>query len=692
MSPLALDSPVQFVKGAGPSRATLLAQAGIYTVADLLTHWPRDYQFRPHVIDMAELREGCLAAVCGIIDKINFRSFGRLPRLEMEISDDTGSCRVVWFHGGYLRKQFTVDRRLLVWGKVQSYDNVLQLANPEFEILKTDNADPAQLTGRIVPVYPAIGSLKSTMLAKLISRSLNELASQIPEWFTSAYRAARDLPSRSQAYRWMHAPATDDQPASARRCLAYDELFLMELGIALRHWHSRHGPEAVALPSSAEIEKRIRARFPFDLTAGQEKVIAEITADLAGARPMNRLLQGDVGSGKTVVALHAALLAVANSAQAAIMAPTEILAEQHFERIEKYLAGSRVRRVLLTGGLTGKARTDLLSKIADGDFDIVVGTQALLEKDVLFNRLGLVVVDEQHKFGVRQRARVRAKGTAPHCLVMTATPIPRTLALTVFGDLDVSILDDFPPGRKPVTTRLVPPDKITDAFEFVRKHLAAGRQAYVVYPLIDSSDDSSLKAATDEADRLQREVFPEFTVGLIHGRMSTPDKDKTMSRFRAGYINLLVSTVVIEVGVDVPNATVMLIENAERFGLAQLHQLRGRIARGSHKGFCLILARPTTEDAQRRLDILKATSDGFRIAEEDLRIRGPGHFFGTRQHGLPELRLADIINDMDLLRLARKDAFQIIKDDPKLSHPDHQNLRIALQTHFAESLELIDVG
>ena len=692
MSELTLDSPVQFVKGAGPSRAALLAQVGIHTVADLLTHWPRDYQFRPEVISISELREGSHAAVCGLIERIDFRRFGRMPRLEIELADETGSCRVIWFHGGYLRKQFAIDQRLLLWGKVQSYDNVLQFANPEFELLRNDQDDPGQLAGRIVPVYPAIGSLKSPMLCKLITRSLNELVSQIPQWFTPEYRAARDLPSRSQAYRWMHAPADEAQPKSARRSLVYDELFLMELGIALRHWHNRHGPQAIVLPSSDEIEKRIRARFPFELTPGQEKVIAEITADLADSRPMNRLLQGDVGSGKTVVALHAVLLAVANSTQAAIMAPTEILAEQHFQRIEKYLAGSRVRRVLLTGGLTGKARTNLLAKIADGKFDIVVGTQALLEKDVLFNRLGLVVVDEQHKFGVRQRARVRAKGIAPHCLVMTATPIPRTLALTVFGDLDVSVLDDFPPGRQPVTTRLVPPDMTAQAFDFVRKQLTAGRQGYVVYPLIDSSDDSALKAATDEAERLQREVFPQFTVGLIHGRMSTEQKEQVVSRFRNADIHLLVCTVVIEVGVDVPNATVIVIENAERFGLAQLHQLRGRIARGSHKGYCLVFAQPSTEDAQRRLDILTATSDGFRIAEEDLRIRGPGHFFGTRQHGLPELRLADIINDMDLLRLARKDAFQIIKDDPKLTHPDNQALRTALKTNFAESLELIDVG
>ena len=692
MADLTLDSPVQFVKGAGPARAALLSLAGINSVADLLRHWPRDYHYRPEVVDIAELAEGSEASVSGVIEKIHFRRFGRVPRLEVELADSTGACRVVWFHGGYLRKSLEVDQYLMVWGKVQTYDNILQFTNPKFELSETAEVDPSAVEGRIIPVYPAIGALGSTILGKLISRAMNELASQLPEWFTQSYRAARDLPSRSQAYRWMHMPNSAEQPKLARRRLAYDELFLMELGIALRHWHNRHGAEAIALPSSDEIERRIRARFPFTLTAGQEKVVAEIAADLAKSRPMNRLLQGDVGSGKTVVALHAVLLAVANGTQAAIMAPTEILAEQHFERIEKYLAGSRVRRVLLTGGLTGKARTELLAKISDGQVDIVVGTQALLEKDVLFNRLGLVVVDEQHKFGVRQRARVRAKATAPHCLVMTATPIPRTLALTVFGDLDVSILDDFPPGRQPVTTRLVPPDKTTEAFDFVRKQLAAGRQGYVVYPLIDAGDDTEVKAASDEAERLQREVFPEFTVGLLHGRMVSREKEAVMTRFRAGDINLLVCTVVVEVGVDVANATVMLIENAERFGLAQLHQLRGRIARGSEKGYCLAFARLGSADAQRRLDILTSTSDGFRIAEEDLRIRGPGQFFGTRQHGLPELRLADIINDMDLLRLARKDAFEIIEDDPKLSHPDHQALRAALQAHFAESLELIDVG
>lgn len=692
MADLTLDSPVQYVKGAGPVRAAVLAQAGINTVGDLLKHLPRDYQDVPELLEIAELREGCQATVFGVIDKINFRRFGRVPRLDIELSDSSGSCRVVWFHGGYLRKRLEVDQKLLVWGKVSDYDNILQFANPQLEFLSDEQADPEQVSGRIIPVYPAIGPLSSPILAKLISRALEQVVSLIPEWFGPAYRAARELPSRSQSYRWLHKPAEVQQAKQARRRLAYDELFLMELGIAIRHWHNRHGAKAIALPTSDKIEQRIRARFPFALTAGQEEMVAEIGADLAKSRPMNRLLQGDVGSGKTVVALHAVLLAVANGTQAAIMAPTEILAEQHFQRIEKYLAGSRVRRVLLTGGLTGKARAELLKKISQNQVDIVVGTQALLEKDVLFNKLGLVVVDEQHKFGVRQRAHMRAKGTAPHCLVMTATPIPRTLALTVFGDLDISVLKDFPPGRRPVTTQLVGPAGTEQALEFVRKQLASGRQGYVVYPLIEVGEDAGVKAATAEAERLSQEVFGEFTVGLLHGRMSSSEKEAVMNGFRSGKIDLLVCTVVVEVGVDVANATVMVIENAERFGLAQLHQLRGRIGRGPHKSYCLAFTRGGTEEAQRRLDILAATSDGFRIAEEDLRIRGPGQFFGTRQHGLPELRVANIIEDMDLLRLARKDAFEIIADDPKLSQSDHQQLKYALQRHFAESLELIDVG
>ncbi len=692
MPDLTLESPVQFVKGAGPARGAVLERAEIYTVADLLTHLPRDYQYRPEIVNIEDLKEGSEAAICGVIANISLSRFSRPPRLVLELEDDSGSCQAIWFHGGFLRKQFQIDQRILVWGKIVSYNNVLQFGNPKFELIRDDNFDPRQAGGRIISIYPAVASLSSGMFAKLIDRALDEVLSLLPEWFSPSYRAARDLPSISQAYRWLHRPNSEEEPKQGRRRLAYDELFLMELGIAIRHWHTRHSEEAIALPTSEKIEKRIRARFPFTFTAGQEKVTAEIVSDLAKSRPMNRLLQGDVGSGKTVVALHAVLLAVANGTQAAIMAPTEILAEQHFERIEKYLSGSRVGRVLLTGGLTGKGRSELLAKISEGQVDIVVGTQALLEKDVLFNRLGLVVVDEQHKFGVRHRARVRAKGTAPHCLVMTATPIPRTLALTVFGDLDISTLDDFPPGRKPVTTSLIPPEKFAEAFDFVRQQLQVGRQAYVVYPLIDPGDNEGVKAATEEADRLAKDVFGGFTVALLHGRMSSSEKETIMSRFRKGQIDLLVCTVVIEVGVDVPNATVMVIENAERFGLAQLHQLRGRIVRGTHKGYCLAFARAGTEDAQRRLDILVSTSDGFRIAEEDLRIRGPGQFFGTRQHGLPQLRVADIIEDMDLLRLARKDAFEIIEDDPKLSQPDHQILKSALQSQFAQSLELIDVG
>jgi ATP-dependent DNA helicase RecG len=427
-------------------------------------------------------------------------------------------------------------------------------------------------------------------------------------------------------------------------------------------------------------------------------VIAEIRGDLARDRPMTRLLQGDVGCGKTAVALYAALAAVAAGRQAAIMAPTEILATQHYHNVEKYLVGSRVRWALLVGGLGVAERRRILRRIRNKDADIIVGTHALLEQDVTFSRLGLAVIDEQHKFGVLQRAEVKWQPAAdnpnlqPHYLVMTATPIPRTLALTVFGDLDVSTIDEMPPGRTPISTWWVRAEERKKSYAFVRKELAAGRQAFIVCPLVEENENSDLKAATEEAARLQAEVFGEFRVGLLHGRMKPEEKDAVMERFRRGEIHVLVSTVVIEVGVDVPNASVMIVEHAERFGLAQLHQLRGRIGRGAAKSTCILMGEPTTPEAQRRLACLCETADGFRIAEEDLKMRGPGEFFGTRQHGMPELAIGNVIDDYDLLRLARNEAFAWIEKDPALTGPDSEPIRRALVKRYKDTMRLIEVG
>jgi len=468
----------------------------------------------------------------------------------------------------------------------------------------------------------------------------------------------------------------------------------MQLGLAVKRKHLQHLALAVPLPSSDKIDRRIRQRFPFMLTEDQDKVIAEIAADMNKSVPMNRLLQGDVGSGKTVVALYAALVAIADKTQVAIMAPTEILAAQHIISIERYLKNSRVRRAMLAGGMNASSRKSLLDKISDGAMDIVVGTHALIEKDVEFANLGLVIIDEQHKFGVHQRALLR-KGKTPHCLVMTATPIPRTLTMTVFGDLDVSVIRHSPPGRGQVITRQVRPKDRPAALEFIRKHLSAGRQAYFVYPRIDSEvlpENGDVKAAVDEHRLLSKKVFPEFNAALLHGRMPAEQKKNIMNDFRAGKINLLVSTIVIEVGIDVPNATIMVIENAERFGLAQLHQLRGRIGRGSARSYCLLFSGTEDPDAQSRLDIMTRSRDGFEIAEHDLRLRGPGELFSARQHGLTDLKIADIVQDFDLLCLARRDAFEMLEKDQSLAEHEHAPLRKALIDRFGTTLGLVDVG
>jgi ATP-dependent DNA helicase RecG len=494
--------------------------------------------------------------------------------------------------------------------------------------------------------------------------------------------------TRPKAVPAMHRPEDREHWGQARRRLAYDECMLMQLGIALMRMRQISRP-AHELRHSDEIDTRIRKRFPFPLTDAQNGAVAEIAADLGRSQPMNRLLQGDVGSGKTVVALYAALLAVANKHQVAIMAPTEILAVQHYRKITQYLAGSKVRTEMLVGKQSATERKRLLAAIGSGDVDIVVGTHAIISEGVSFANLALVVVDEQHKFGVRQRTQIRGKGFAPHYLVMTATPIPRTLALTVFGDLETSTIDSLPPGRGTTTTRCVHLDDMPAVIEMVRQKLQTGQQAYFVYPLVNPSAQLELTAAQEAYHELKAGPLGEYGIGLIHGQMPTDQKHAVMAQFREGEINVLAASVVVEVGMDVPNANVMVVMHAERFGLAQLHQLRGRVGRSSEDAECILVAGPKNPLAQQRLDVLVESSDGFRIAEEDLRIRGPGEIFGTRQHGLPELKVADLIEDFELLRLARRDAFGIIKADPYLAAPEHQQLRKEVIAAYGGRLELI---
>lgn len=682
--------PVQYLKGVGPARAAAFAQLGIHTVADLLEYFPRDWLFTPSPVKINQIKPDQTATIVGQVQSTDYQSFRKPPMFEAMLADDTGFCRVVWFHGGFLKNQLKPGQLITASGKVTLYKHQLQMTNPKFMILEKDISDPAQYFGGAV--YPASAKLSGRQIKRIIRPLLDNLDQLIPEFYDPEFRKKTDLISSKDAFNWIHLPPDEQKLKQARRRLKYDELFLMQLGLALRRYKMQHFSSATTMTCTEKIDTRIRKRFPFLLTEDQNDCIAEITADMTKPEPMNRLLQGDVGSGKTVVALYAALLAVANKNQVAIMAPTEILAAQHFISIERYLRNSRVRRVLLTGGLTGTKRKQLLNRISSGQIDIVVGTVALLHKDINFHSLALVIIDEQHKFGVHQRAHLRKK-TTPHCLVMTATPIPRTLAMTAFGDLDVSIIKNSPPGRGTVITRWVNPKDRTKAYEFIRHRLKAKKQAYFVYPRITALEQNGdIKAATQEYKNLAKKIFPDFSVALLHGRMSSEKKQTVMEQFRKRKINVLVSTIIIEVGVDVPNATIMVVEGADHFGLAQLHQLRGRIGRGQAKSYCFLFAETESELAKSRLEIMTKSNDGFEIAEHDLRLRGPGELFSTRQHGLPDLKIANIIDDYQLLVMARKNAFELVRQDPMLTKSQNRNIRRALLDKFGDSLGLADIA
>jgi ATP-dependent DNA helicase RecG len=685
-----LATPVQFLKGVGPQRAELLERLGLSTVRDVLFFFPRDYQDFSQPRDIGQLEEGKPQTVRGVVQEIDLRNIG-IGRTILGVLMEArgGFLRAVWFNQPFLREKFFVGQHVLVSGKAKFRGLCWEMSHPLVETLADDEPPDA---GRILPVYPATEGLHQWQIRQVVRRALEEYAKLLEEVFPADYLAAHRLWPIAQALAEIHFPADRDALQQARRRFIYQELFILQLAMAIRRQQYRARARAPRLEATATIDSRIRRLFPFDLTAGQRGAIAEIAADMAGPVPMNRLLQGDVGSGKTVVAVYAMLLAVAHRHQAVLMAPTEVLARQHAATLDRLLAASQVHRAQLIGGMAAKAREELLDQIARGQIDLVVGTQAILQEDVRFARLGLVVIDEQHKFGVRQRAMLKYAGGDPHYLVTTATPIPRTVTMTLFGDVDVSVLRESPPGRQKVHTYLATEEKRAKWWEFFRKKLREGRQAYVVVPLVEESDVVAGANLAQTYEALANGELEAFRLGLVHGRMTSAAKDLVMADFRAGRIQVLVCTSVVEVGVDVANATLMTIEAAERFGLAQLHQLRGRISRGSHPGFCCAFSSSESEEAAARLDAFAASNDGFALAETDFRLRGPGEIFGTRQHGLPPLRIADLLRDAVELEEARNDARAMIDSDPQLSAAEHARLRRMVWTRYGQALELADVG
>jgi ATP-dependent DNA helicase RecG len=663
-----LSTPLQFLKGVGPRRAADLERVGLLTVEDLLYRFPIRYEDRSHLQPIASLRPGQMASIMGGVSSCGLRSTRRagFKIFEALVTDASGSVRVAWLNQPFLRDVFSRGQSVVLFGPVEMRGSSgLQLTNPQYELVDEEEGETVH-TGRIVPVYERAGSVTAKIQRKLVYDVLQRLPVDMADELSEAMRLRLDLPSRRAALIAAHFPSDGTRidllnrfETAAQRRLIFEEAFLFQTGVLAR----RRAAASESRPYPIHVDERIResARrvLMFKLTPGQRQALKEIVEDLQRSRPMNRLLQGDVGSGKTVVALLASLVVLENGLQVAFMAPTEILAEQHFANISRLLQPSRFRVALLTGSTGAPARKLHLAEIESGAVQLVIGTHALLQSDVRFKQLGLVVIDEQHRFGVVQRAMLRAKGLRPDVLVMTATPIPRTLALTVYGDLDVSVIPDTPPGRLPIKTAAKPESRRDEVHQFVREQLDLGRQVYVIYPLVEESEKIDLKAATAMAHHLTHEVFPQYRVGLLHGRLKAEDKERVMRAFSAGDLQLLVSTTVVEVGVDVPNASVMLVEHAERFGLSQLHQLRGRVGRDRHQSYCFLLYQsPLSDEARERLRAMTATTDGFEIAERDLAQRGAGDFFGTRQAGVPTFRLIDLVRDRDLLELAQREAAQ----------------------------------
>ncbi len=693
---MTLDDPLTGLKGVGPRRAADLARAGLATVGDLLSRFPLRYEDRARFRDVASLQPGESAAIAGEVASSGLKLTRRpgFKLVEAVIHTESGAIRAVWLNQPYMMDVIRRGLRLVLYGQVERRAPAgLQLTNPQFEIVDPD-ASQTLHTGRIVPVYEKVGTLTTRIQRNLVAEALECLAPELPEVLPPQVIEECRLPSRRTAFEQAHFPRPETPPADlaafrspAQVRLILEEFYQYQLGLLLRRRASRAERKPVVAKVDDRIRAAARAVLPFRLTGGQRQALKEIVSDLTAACPMHRLLQGDVGAGKTVVAVLAAVVAMENGLQTAFMAPTEILAEQHAATFGRLFAGAPYRVALLCGSTPASERREILEALASGAIHLVVGTHALVQDSVSFRQLGFVIVDEQHRFGVLQRAVLRKKGWCPDVLVMTATPIPRTLALTTYGDLDVSVIRDLPPGRTPVKTTAHPHGERDRVYAFVREQVALGRQAYVVFPLIEESSKIDVRAATEMADHLATDVMPDARLALLHGRLRTEEKQRVMAAFAAGEIDVLVSTTVIEVGIDVANATVMVVEHAERFGLAQLHQLRGRVGRGAQQSFCLLVYQgPLGDSGEARIRALVDTSDGFVVAEKDLELRGPGDLFGTRQSGAPTLRSGDLWRDRSIMEDARRYAAAAV------DRGDHPEIEAYVARTWATRFGLADVG
>ena len=686
------DISIRYLKGIGPKRAETFAGHGIRSVEDLLYYFPRRYEDRTKFASIAMLREGESQTIKATVTVSSERRSWRRKGFSITqavVDDRTGRLECVWFNQPYMKQYLKPQSTVILYGKPQRYAGRLQMSNPEFELVSDEGADESLNIGRIVPVYTVPSGIGQRSFRRLMREALDKYVAHLSDFLPSGVRAAQELYDLRRSIANIHFPENEEVRGRAYARLAFEEFFLFQVPLIMRKVRRKQVSGIRHSTSGKLVDGFIRG-LAFTLTESQQQVLEEISSDMAASQPMHRLLQGDVGSGKTVVATAAAMMAIQGGYQAAVMVPTEILAKQHYEKISAQVSGVRVG--LLTSGLSKKDHEKAIREIGGGTIDLVIGTHALLEEDVRFSKLGLVVIDEQHRFGVGQRALLPRKGHNPDVLIMTATPIPRTLAITIYGDLDVSAINGLPPGRKPVSTQWITEDRREWLYQIVRREAKAGRQVYVVYPLIEESYAMDLLSAEKMYEEFKARTFRDLNVGLIHGRLKQQQQDAVMAEFKHGRIDILIATTVLEVGIDVANATCMVIEHADRFGLSQLHQLRGRIGRGAHASICILVSEARTEEARARLEAMVSSNDGFVIAEEDLKIRGPGEYFGSRQHGLTGLRIGNPLTQMQLLKKAREEAVRLVLRDPDLNEPGNRQLKLKILQRFTEYERLSAAG